>query len=360
MCMRFLYVFLIGLLWVWFSLPVKKELHILTYSDLFPLALVQQFEKEHNIKVVMNFIDSDEMIESKKLTGYDLITVSQTPYLARLAQNGLVQKMDYRRLTNLSQIDPIFLAHFSTVPETEGYGLPFFYGSFVIVYNQAYMEELGIPFRPDSYDVFFRPDLISQLAPYGVCMMEDFTNLFALTLHHLGYSYNSHDPSAIEHVYALHKTIRPYVRTYNNMRFISDLLIRQIIIALASTHETFKALSLKESHELRYVRDPSERLLWMDCFAMPVEGKQEAYAFIDFCLRPENAILMTEDTFLSNVVSHRYRSQLPAYLFLDQVETYTVHNLRDPATRKLFLTYWKSILQNVPLSSPFLKDWQPK
>ena len=79
------------------------ELHIYTWSDYIDPEIIEEFEKAHDCRVIVDTFDSNETMYAKLKAGgigYDIVTPSS--YLVSLmASEGLIQKLDHGKLPNV-------------------------------------------------------------------------------------------------------------------------------------------------------------------------------------------------------------------------------------------------------------------
>src|SRR6201985_572290 len=85
-----------------------KVVNVYNWSDYIDPSVVTDFQKEYGIKVNYDVFDSNEVLETKLLTGhtnYDVVAPSG-PFLARPIQAGGYQKIDKSQLPNWKSLDP--------------------------------------------------------------------------------------------------------------------------------------------------------------------------------------------------------------------------------------------------------------
>ena len=80
-----------------------KVVNVYNWSDYIDESIISDFEKETGIKVNYDVFDSNEILETKMLTGssgYDIVTPSGS-FLKRQIKAGIFQKLDKSKLTNI-------------------------------------------------------------------------------------------------------------------------------------------------------------------------------------------------------------------------------------------------------------------
>src|SRR5580692_12540403 len=86
----------------------EKILNVYNWSDYIQPSVIKDFEKETGIHVNYDVFDSNEILETKLLTGhtnYDIV-VPSAAFLERQIQADIYQKLDKALLPNLKNIDP--------------------------------------------------------------------------------------------------------------------------------------------------------------------------------------------------------------------------------------------------------------
>jgi len=85
-----------------------KVLNVYNWSDYIDPAVIEAFTKETGIEVSYDVFDSNEVLETKLLTGqsgYDVV-VPSAYFLERQIQAGVFRKLDAAQLPNLANVDP--------------------------------------------------------------------------------------------------------------------------------------------------------------------------------------------------------------------------------------------------------------
>jgi spermidine/putrescine-binding protein len=86
----------------------EKVLNVYNWSDYIDPTVLEEFTRETGIKVNYDVFDSNEMLETKLLTGntgYDIVVPSAS-FLERQIKAGVFQKLDKTQLPNLATSIP--------------------------------------------------------------------------------------------------------------------------------------------------------------------------------------------------------------------------------------------------------------
>ena len=87
-------------------------LNVYNWSDYIAKGTVPGFEKQTGTKVKYDVYDSDDTLQAKMLTGnsgYDIV-VPTSNYMAKQIEAGIYQKLDKKKIPNLSHLDPALMA----------------------------------------------------------------------------------------------------------------------------------------------------------------------------------------------------------------------------------------------------------
>jgi putrescine transport system substrate-binding protein len=298
--------------------------NVYNWADYIHPGAIAKFEAETGIRVNYDFYDSTSTVDTKLLTGnsgYDVVVHSNFAS-ARLAPVGVFASLDESKLPNLVHLDPELMQRIDVFPEVRGYFVPYHWGSTGYAWNVE-LVRARLPDHPmDSWDVLFDPEVVSKLADCGVSLLDGSTDLFSAIFAYLGRDPRDSDTSAenlaIAEAHA--QTIRPYIRYFSNEKMISDLPNREVCVAQSWSGDFAQAQRRAEEAgidiELRYTIPKEGSGLWVDGFYIPndAKNKENAYALIDFMLRPEIAAANSEYVFYANANRSSWELMDPALL----------------------------------------------
>lgn len=317
------------------------EVHIYCFGDYFDPELMYKFEDETGIMVVLDNFDTNEEMYPVIKNGtaeYDLICCSDY-MISQLIDEDLIQKFDKKALKNYKNLDKKNLAMLEGIDPGNKYAVPHTWGTYGILYNTDHIK----PGEITSWKDLWNPKYKNQ-----IIMSDSLRDCMMVPLKMLGYSENTKSESQLKEATDLLIEQKPLVYKYANDA-TRDLMIGDAAdIALITSGEV---LYVQECNDhMDYVVPKEGTEVWSDCWAITKAAKNKAYAekFVDFMLRPENALanfeyltyaipnegmyqLMDEDT-LSNEVL------FPSEETLSRCETLVT---LDEKTRKMYSKYWK-------------------
>jgi len=164
------------------------RLTIYNWTYYTPDKVIKKFEKEYKVKIVYDQFASNEELYAKLKTGgstYDIVFPSGD-YVAIMIRQGMLEKIDKSKMSNLGNIDPEVLRKAVYDPDMD-YSVPYYYGAAGIVVNTA-----KVPNFEKSWSIFSRQDLRNRMT-----MLDDMREVMGGALAFLGYSVNSDDPSQV-------------------------------------------------------------------------------------------------------------------------------------------------------------------
>jgi putrescine transport system substrate-binding protein len=286
----------------------ERVVNIYNWSDYIAPDTIRNFEREYGIKVNYDVYDSAEVVDAKLLagsSGYDVV-FHDHQFVARLAQLGVFQKMDYSRFQNLHHLDPEIVEKTSLYKEVDGYSVPYMWGSTGYAYNADMVRERLPHLEMDSANVLFDPQVISKLADCGVSLLDSPTDIFPMVLAYLGRDPNAVDEENVAAAEAQLHLIRPYVRYFNSAKMISDLPNREVCVAMSWSGDYAQARMRAEEAgidiDLRYTMPKEGSRLWVDGMFITSDAPHvnNAYLFIDYIMRPKVTASISNYIFYAN------------------------------------------------------------
>ncbi|WP_296742367.1 extracellular solute-binding protein [Mesorhizobium sp.] len=287
------------------ALAEEKVLHLYSWESYFGPGTIEKFEAETGIKVTYDMFDSNDIVETKILTGgsgYDLVTINLSPHLRRELPARAWAKLDKTRLSNLNNLDPAVVARADEVDKDGAHGVPWMWGTTGVGYNVDKVREIMPDAPVDSLRMLFDPEIVSKFAPCGVTMLDDAEQVLGLALIYLGLDPDTTDPDVLQKAVDVVTKIRPYVRKFHSSSYINDLAEGDACLSLGFSGDMHiadtRAKEAKRSFSIAYRLSREGNLVWADILAIPADAPhpQAAHAFIDFVLRPEIAASAATDT----------------------------------------------------------------
>lgn len=262
-----------------------KTLNVLSFAGYVDDGVLADFEAETGIKVVWSPADSYEDILLKVTQsggeGYDLVLTADYS-LDIMRQEGLLQKLDMAKLSNFSNLNPVYLNQFFD-PDNE-YAVPYICGCTLIVYN----PEL-CPVEITGYE-----DLWNEALKDSVVTLDSSRVLIGVTLKTLGYGMNETDPAILAKAKEKLMPLYPNIRAFGDMESFSALESGEASVGFIFA--AFATMLHNEFPDYKIVY-PKEGLgFGIDGFVMTAAAKNvdNAHAFLNYLMEPEVAAHNTE------------------------------------------------------------------
>ncbi|MFA0087980.1 extracellular solute-binding protein [Vibrio sp. E150_011] len=295
----------------------EQQLVFMNWGPYINSNILQQFTKETGIKVIYSTYESNETLYAKLKThnkGYDLV-VPSTYFVAKMRDEGMLQKIDKSKLNNFHNLDPNYLN--KPYDPNNDYSIP----HVVAITGLAVNTDMYDPEDFTSWADLWNPELEGQLM-----MMDDTREVFHIALRKLGYSGNTTDQKEIDEAYAELKKLMPNVLVFNSDNPGSPYMSGEV--GLGMLWNGSAAAAQKEGVPLELVFPKEGGIGWVDNFAISsgAENVEAAHKMIDFLLRPEIAEQISTDTgYLTGVKASNDKFKHEPALFpsqedLDRVE----------------------------------------
>jgi putrescine transport system substrate-binding protein len=279
----------------------EKVLNVYNWSDYIAEDTIPKFEAETGIKVNYDVFDSNELVEAKLLagsSGYDVVVPSGF-FLERQVAAGLFLPLDKSKLPNLANMDPDVMAATAAHDPENKFAVDYMWGTTAIGYNAGKVKERLGDQPLDTWDLVFKPELVSKLADCGVTLLDAPAEVMASALNYLGLDPNSESPDDLKKAENLLMSIRPHVRYFNSSQYIDDLGNGEVCLSVGYSGDVFiaqaAAADANAGVEVAYVIPKEGALKWFDLFAIPADAPHpdNAHKFIDFMMRPDIAAANT-------------------------------------------------------------------
>jgi putrescine transport system substrate-binding protein len=272
-----------------------KILNVYNWADYIGRTTIADFEARTGIKVAYDTYDSNEVLETKLLTGrtgYDVVVPSGN-FLQRLIRTGAVLKLDKAKLPNLSHMDPEIMQFAADHDPGNAYGINYMWGTTGIGYNPALVEKaLGTP-RIASWNAIFDPAVASKLASCGISMLDAPEDVLDAARIYLKLDPNSEREEDLAAAEALLKSVRPYVRYFHSSQHVNDLASGEICVSLSWSGLMLQARARGAAASppvpVAYAIPREGTTIWFDMMAIPADAPHpdNAYTFLNYVMEPE-------------------------------------------------------------------------
>jgi putrescine transport system substrate-binding protein len=274
-----------------------KVLNVYNWSDYIDPEVIAAFQKEYGIQVNYDVFDSNEVLETKLLTGhtgYDVVVPSGA-FLERQIAAGVYRRLDKSLLPNLKYVDPEVERATAVYDPGNLYAVDYMWITSGPGYDVARIAKRMPDAPTDSWRMFYDPAVVSRFQDCGVSILDAPSEVVGTVLIYLGRDANSESPADLAAAEKVLMAIRPYIRYVHSSRYIEDLANGEICLALGWSGDVKQARDRARQAgkhiDIAY-RIPKEGAIRnFDMLAIPADAPHAANAhrFINYLLRPDVA-----------------------------------------------------------------------
>lgn len=280
----------------------ERVVNVYNWSDYVDPAVLEAFTTETGIRVVYDTYDTNEILETKLLagrSGYDVV-VPSGPFLQRLIRAGVFARLDRARLPNIVNVWPEIAGRLAAFDPGNLHAIDYMWGTTGIGVNVAKVRErLGRDVPLDSWDLLLKPALSGKLRDCGIHVLDAPEDIFPGVLKALGLDPDSKDPEDLRKAADALVAVRGNVRKFHSSEYVNALANGDICMAVGYSGDVIqarrRAAEARNGQEIAYVIPREGALMWFDSLAIPADAPHmaEAYAFLDYMLRPDAAAANT-------------------------------------------------------------------
>jgi putrescine transport system substrate-binding protein len=340
----------------------EKTVSVYGWGDYIDPKIIEDFTKETGFKVAYDVYDSNEAFEARLLAGktsFDVVIVSGSALQKQIVER-LYQKLDKTKLPNSKNLWPEVTARLGIYDPGNQYAVNYMWFTAGIAYDVEKAEELFGDAAADaslnSWDILFKPANLKKFAGCGITVLDSGEELFAIALNYLRADPASIRQSDLRRAAELLSGMRRYVKKFDSADFGDALANGNICLGVGYSADSLRARNRAREAgngiEIDYTIPKEGSLISLDNLAIPKDAPhvEEAYAFIDFLLRPAiaarntnfthraNGVLASKSSISKEIVENK--SIYPDAATMQRL--FAVAN-RDPAAQKTIAREWERI-----------------
>lgn len=275
----------------------EKTLNVYNWSDYIQPSVVSDFEKQYGIHINYDVFDSNEILETKLLTGhtnYDIVVPSGA-FLERQLGADIYQKLDKSQLPNLKNVDPDVARATALYDPGNQYNVDYMWITSGVGYNTAAIRRRMADAPVDSWRMLFEPAVVAKFKDCGVSILDAPSEVVATVLLFIGRNPNSNSPEDLKAAEQVLRAMRPYVRYVDSSRYIDNLANGDICLVMGWSGD------IKQAHDraqeagkrvdIAYSIPKEGAISNYDVLAIPADAPHvhNALLFINYLLRPDVA-----------------------------------------------------------------------
>jgi putrescine transport system substrate-binding protein len=303
----------------------EKVVSVYGWGDYIDPKVIEDFTKETGIKVTYDAYNSRAVIDQQALggtTGFDVIIVPGRD-LEKLIAAGKLQRLDKTKLPNSANLWPEVMARLGTYDPGNQYAVNYLWFTMGLAYNIDEMTEVvgdvAAVAQGDSakaplisWNILLQIDNLKKFASCGVGIVDSPEDVFAIASQYLrsdwGVAPEGNRQTDFTRAAKLLNIILRNAKKFDSAGFVDALANGDICLAAGYSLDTYRARARAREADngidIDYIIPKEGGLMLLDNLAIPKDSPHlnEAYAFIDFLLRPEVAAQNTNFTHLANSV----------------------------------------------------------
>jgi putrescine transport system substrate-binding protein len=282
----------------------EKVLNIYNWPDYIPDGMIADFEKESGIKVNYDNFETNEGLHAKLVagnTGYDIV-VPGAVFAKPQIEGGLLQPLDKSKIPNLANLDPAVYATLLNADPGNKYLVPWAWSFTTVGINKAKVEKAlgGMPMPENTWDLVFNPQYTSKLKSCGIAYLDSPTEVMQVALHYMGKDAFSNNPDDYKAAAEMLSKVRKDIRLFS-ATMIDDLAGGKACAVVGWAGDiniaAARAIEIGNNDGIEALLPSIGAVSFFDTIAITKDAKHpnNAYAFINFYLRPENAARLSNE-----------------------------------------------------------------
>ena len=286
-----------------------KQLFLYNWADFIGTGTIERFEQRTGIKVVYDTYDAEETMDARLLageSGYDVVLASSN-FSGREIKAGVYLPLDKAKLPNWKYLDLHFLAKLDPSDPGNRYGVPFMQAVNGFAYNVD-MIRARMPDAPvGSLDMIFKPEIIAHFADCGVTFLDSPEDVLGLALQYLHLDPNSTKPEDYAAAERLLLKVRPYVRNFDSIEYMTALANKEVCIAMSWSADYATVMARARAAgapvNLAFTVPGEGANQTYSSFLIPVGAPhpEAANAFLNYILDPQVVARITNEIYYGNM-----------------------------------------------------------
>ena len=262
----------------------KKEEKVYVYSwgDYLNPEVLQLFEKETGIHVILDEFDTNESMYPRVAEGavhYDVLCPSDY-MIQKLISNNLVQPLDFNKLPDAKKyIGEEFFKQAEAFDPGNKYSVPYCWGTVGIIYDKTKVTD-----PVDSWNILWNEKYKGQ-----ILMQDSARDAMMIPLKLMGKSLNETDKEVLAKAQEMLIKQKPLVQAY-----VVDEVKDKLINSEAAMGVVFSGeapIILQENPNMAFAIPKEGTNFWIDGWVITKDAQNvdNAHKFIDFMCRPDIA-----------------------------------------------------------------------
>lgn len=250
----------------------SKELKILNWEDYFAPGVVENFEKEFDVKVTVDYYEYDEYeVFNMNISDYDLIVLSDN-LVKELILNDKLLEINAKNMPNIQKIDSICRLS----GNINDYSIPYLWGTTGIIVNTNYVKDYE-----ESWSILWDKKYSNEIA-----FLDNPDEILAIGSKYLGTNILPKNIQGYEMITSFLESKNTETIGYFSEDETLEMLENETIWISQGYNSDISYFGL-EGFEYFIPKEGGSK--WIETFVIPKESKsvQLSEKFIDYIYRPE-------------------------------------------------------------------------
>src|SRR4029453_269722 len=231
----------------------QRQLFIYNWSDYIGTSTIADFEKETGIKVTYDLFDGYEAMDARVQagsSGYDIIFPGRY-YISQHVQQDVYLPLDKSKLKNLGNIGERFWKALDVADPGHKNVVPYMFWTNGYVYDAKKVLAIDPKAPVDSWDMFFKPEVLSKFTPCGVSILDSPEDVMDLALNYQNLHPGTNDAEELKKAGDLVPKAQPHVAAFDNSGTINGLADGSRCLAMTWSGDYSQAKSRAEGNKAR-------------------------------------------------------------------------------------------------------------
>jgi spermidine/putrescine transport system substrate-binding protein len=257
----------------------KRTLYLYMWSAYIKPDLIEQFQKDHNCRVVIDTYDSNEAMYTKLKfggSGYDIVFPSNY-FLELMAIQGMLLPLNDTLIPNIKNIDREFLSGLG-LPKTS-VGIPY-----MVSFSGIAWRTDRLSHEPDSWCVFGDQNLKERMT-----MLNDMRETLGAGLLFLGYSVNTQSSEEIAKAGDLVSRWKHELAKLESEQYKNGIANAEYLVVHGYSGDCLQVARVSKNIGFSYPKEGSIVSVDYASIMKTSHDPDLAHAFLNFLLQPSVA-----------------------------------------------------------------------
>lgn len=262
----------------------QNTVYVYSWGDYLDPKVLEMFEQETGIKVVLDTFDTNENMYPRVVEGavhYDVICPSDY-MIQKMIDNNLLQPIDFEKLPNAKKyIGEKFFEQSKMFDPENKYSVPYCWGTVGIVYNKKMVDD-----TVDSWTILWNEKYKNK-----ILMQDSARDALMIPLKIMGRSLNETDEKYLEQARDMLIKQKPLVQAYVVDEVKDKMISGEAAIGVVFSGEALMITTANPDTDFVVPKEGTN--FWIDSWVITkdAENVDNAHRFIDFMSRPDIAVI---------------------------------------------------------------------